>query len=88
MTDTDRFSDLVDMLALVPHVETRGEGKAMFIYEHTERRAVEVSLDRSKFWVEYWDSLEDDASSKKDQTFNTLESAELVLRSSQQAVYC
>jgi hypothetical protein len=68
-------SELQGMRGIV--VSTRGQGKAVFLYVRSTRRAVEVSVDEGDICVEYWNVAdeESDESPIREETFDDNESA-------------
>lgn len=43
-------------------LELRGEGASRFLYVVGDGVSAEVSWHKEAFWIEFWDSLEEDAS--------------------------
>jgi hypothetical protein len=73
-----RIGELHDELASrVANVATKGHGPSAFVYAVNDGRAVEISEDNGGFWLEFWESSEDeDAGPVK----------ELVAESTQEAI--
>jgi hypothetical protein len=54
----------------------RGQGRAAFLFVEREGKAVEISDHEGRWWVEFWDSSEDeDAAPVKDSFFATPDQA-------------
>ncbi len=54
----------------------RGQGRAAFLFVECEGKAVEISDHEGRWWVEFWDSSDDeDAAPVKDSFFATPDQA-------------
>jgi hypothetical protein len=58
-------------------VSLRGRDAAEFVFVQANSRAVEVSIDDNSIWVEFWDSVDEEAPvpSVKEATLATVEEA-------------
>jgi hypothetical protein len=45
---------------IVDDVSCRGSGASAFLYAEHAGRAIEVSCDSGRWWIEFWDREEDD----------------------------
>jgi hypothetical protein len=56
--------------------DIRGSGRAQFLFATREGNAIEMSIDGSQWWVEYWEVDENDAAPPvADQHFKSSEEA-------------
>jgi len=61
----------------VDEIALRGTGNARFIYVISGGRSVEISHDESgRFWVQYWDSLDEDAEPVAECTYDDMATTE------------
>jgi len=56
---------------LVEAVSLRGEGRAAFLFVEGKGRAVEVGRTGGRWWLEFWESGEDEVSPAKELTVDT-----------------
>lgn len=67
------------LLCFFPEVYLRGEGASLFLYVVGNGRSAEVSWHDGGFWVEFWNSLNEDAQPVTEATFNSDQAVELAL---------
>lgn len=67
------------LLCFFPEVYLRGEGASLFLYVVGNGRSAEISWHEDGFWVEFWDSLHEDAQPVAEATFNSDQAVELAL---------
>ncbi len=77
MNASDELRQLVDALSLhFADVSLRGEGRARFLFAQHQGRAVEISANEGKWWLEFWDVDPDpDAAPVKELTLETAQEA-------------
>lgn len=61
---------------VLSEVHVRGEGAAQFLYVVGNDRSAEVSMDQGRYWVEFWDSLDEDASPVAQAMYDSLQEVE------------
>lgn len=72
-----RLCELADrLISGVSEIHMRGEGDARFLYVVGNGRSAEVSLMKDAFWVEFWDSLDEDAQPVAEAIFGSTQSVE------------
>jgi hypothetical protein len=82
MTDLELLGQLEAMVR--PHVEKvslRGEGCSSFLFIESGGRAIEASRHEAKWWLEFWNSREEDAAGPaRELTLESSEGALLAIR--------
>jgi len=75
-----RLHELADILERSPlRADMRGDGASRFLYVVGNGRSAEVSLHSDKFWVEFWNSLDENAQAVAEAMFDSVREVEEAL---------
>ena len=67
------------LILILSEVAIRGNGDSLFLYVVGNGKSAEVSWNGDQLWVEFWNSLEEDAPPISDATFDQIEDVEAAL---------